>query len=211
MTRPRASCPNCGAPLEFRWAGAVQTTCAYCRSVLVRHDLDLEKVGTVAELPLTPSPIQLGTEGRWESLAFVVVGRIVYEWERGGWNEWHCVASDGASLWLSDAQAEYAVSALATPSAPLPAADALRVGQTFTWDGHRYTVQRLTPARYRGVEGELPFETWDRDEALFADLGSSDERFATIDYSDGDPLLFLGRHAEFDALRLANLRYFEGW
>lgn len=211
MSARTASCPNCGAAVTFRWSAAVQTTCAYCRSVLVRHDLDWEKVGTVADLPLTPSPIQLGTAGQWEGRSFHVVGRIVYGWERGGWNEWHAVTNDGRSLWLADAQGEYVVSTLATPDEPLPPAHALRVGQRFAWDGHRYEVVRLTPARYLGVEGELPFEYWDKEEVLFADLGSADARVATIDYSEPVPLLFLGRHAEFDALRLTGLRRFEGW
>ena len=211
MTSRTSECPNCGAPITFRWSSAVQTTCPYCRSVLVRHDLALERVGEVSDLPILPSPIQLGTDGRWENDAFTVVGRIVYEYERGGWSEWHCITHRGRSLWLADAQAEYAVSTLVERHPPLPAADALRVGQAIELDGHRYQVQRLTEASYKGVEGELPFEYWDKTTVPFADLGSADERFGTIDYSEPQPLLFLGRHVEFDALKLTNLRRFEGW
>jgi len=61
------------------------------------------------------------------------------------------------------------------------------------------------------VEGELPFEYWDKDTVLFADLRSVDGRFATIDYSETQPLLFLGESVEFDSLQLKNLRRFEGW
>ena len=86
MPTPRATCPNCGAPVEFRWSGAVQTVCPHCRSVLVRRDLDLSKVGEVAELPADPSPIQIGTTGRFEDDAFTVTGRIVYEYDAGTWN-----------------------------------------------------------------------------------------------------------------------------
>jgi hypothetical protein len=46
---------------------------------------------------------------------------------------------------------------------------------------------------------------------LFADLRSRDARFATLDYSDAEPLLFLGEAVEFDDLHLKNLRQFEGW
>src|SRR3569832_470841 len=79
VTARTAACPNCGATIEFRWSGAVQTICPYCKAVLVRRDLDLEKVGMVSDLPPTASPIQLGTEGKFEGDAFVVVGRIVYQ------------------------------------------------------------------------------------------------------------------------------------
>ena len=83
----------------------------------------LERVGEVSDLPILPSPIQLGTDGRWENDAFTVVGRIIYEYERGGWSEWHCITHRGRSLWLADAQAEYAVSTLVERHPPLPAAD----------------------------------------------------------------------------------------
>jgi hypothetical protein len=46
---------------------------------------------------------------------------------------------------------------------------------------------------------------------LFADLRNSTGDFATIDYSDNPPLLFLGRAAEFEELHFKNLRLFEGW
>jgi len=204
-------CPNCGAAIEFRWSSAVQTTCPYCGSILVRHDVDLEKVGVVADLPATPSPIQITSEGVWRNRPFVVVGRILYEWDGGGWNEWHLIFSDGVSAWLSDAQAEYAVSVLKPAPEKLPPAGEIERGRKFRWEGAVYEVTALTRARYRGVEGELPFEYWDKDEVLFADLRTADRRFGTIDYSDAEPLLFLGEAVEFDDLRLKNLRQFEGW
>ena len=63
MSQPTATCPNCGAQIRFRWSSAIQTTCEYCKSILVRHDVNLTKVGQVADLPPDISPIQIGTEG----------------------------------------------------------------------------------------------------------------------------------------------------
>lgn len=211
MAKPAGNCPQCGARIEFRFAQAVQTVCPFCRSVLVRHDVDLARVGEVAALPAGASPIQLGTEGIHGKKAFQVAGRIVYEYEHGGWNEWHLYYHDGSSGWLSDAQAEYAVSALARPPGKLPQAGEIFRGKQFTWNGAVYEVTSITRARYVGVEGELPFEYWDKTECLFADLRTSDGRFATIDYSEPEPLVFLGAFASFDELRLKNLRAFEGW
>jgi predicted RNA-binding Zn-ribbon protein involved in translation (DUF1610 family) len=213
MTGKSAACPNCGATIEFRWSGAVQTICPYCKAVLVRRDLDLEQVGTVSDLPPTSSPIQLGTEGRFGKEAFVVVGRIIYAYERGGWNEWHLRTTGGASAWLSDAQGELAVSMPARSNAALPAAEALRVGQAYAIDDTLFTVASLTRARYAGVEGELPFESWDRSEALFADLDAdgNEPRFATIDYSDDTPVAYVGAYVDLDQLAPRNLRRIEGW
>ena len=215
MTARTAACPNCGATIEFRWSGAVQTICPYCKAVLVRRDLDLEKVGMVSDLPPTASPIQLGTEGKFEGDAFVVVGRIVYQYERGGWNEWHLRTMRNESAWLSDAQGDLAISRPASQPGALPAAADLKVGQSYAIDGALFRVASLTRARYAGVEGELPFTTWDRSESLFADLdtdGAGDQlRFATIDYSDDRPVAYVGRYVELEQLAARNLRRFDGW
>jgi hypothetical protein len=210
MSQPVANCPNCGAKIVFQWSSSVQTVCPYCKSILVRTDVDLQKVGKVADLPPDTSPIQLNTEGVYGKKAFVVIGRILYEYDQGGWNEWHIVMNDGASAWLSDAQNEYAVSFSATAPS-LPAAGELRVGQCFTWNKQPYTLSVITPAHYRGVEGELPFPYWDKTEVTFADFRSQTGKFATLDYSDRQPALYLGEFVDFDDLKLKNLRKFEGW
>jgi len=210
MTDRAGNCPNCGAPIQFRWSAAVQTTCEYCHSILVRTDVDLKKVGEVADLPRDGSPIQIGTEGIFDNKAFVAIGRIIYEWDAGAWNEWHIVFNDSTSGWLSDAQLEYAVSFQANPI-PLPQPDHMQRGLQFQWQGAIYTVTSVTEANYRGVQGELPFQYWDKSRVVFADLRTPDARFATVDYSEPQPLLFLGRAVEYNDLRLKNVKQFEGW
>jgi len=176
----------------------------------VRHDVDLEALGKVSDLPPDSSPILLGTEGRYDGRAFTVTGRIVYEYDDGGWNEWHLGFADGSSGWLSDAQAEYAVSALVKPPTAIPAERSISVGYEYQWSPP-LRVTTLTRARYAGVEGELPFEYWDKTEVLFADLRGHDDTFGTIDYSESPPLLFIGRFVEYDDLSLRNVRSYDGW
>ena len=211
MSTVSTSCPNCGATIVFRWAQAVQATCGYCRSILVRHDLALERVGESAVVPLTPSPLQLGSEGAWRDAPFTVVGRLVYEWERGGWSEWHLRLGNDSSAWLSDAQAEYVVTARVTPESDLPQVDRLRPGLPLIHRHVRYEVTTVTRAHYVGTEGELPFTSWDRAEVTFADLRSGKGGFATIDYSEITPLLYPGEAVELSQLGLSLLRTFEGW
>ena len=211
MSTPAANCPNCGAPVTFRWSSAVQTTCEFCHSILVRTDVDLQKVGEVADLPADASPIQIGTEGAYSNKSFVVIGRILYEYEQGAWNEWHVVYNDGTNGWLSDAQLEYDLSWQRGLPAALPSANEMTRGRQFQWDGKVYEVTSVTRAHYKGVQGELPFQYWDKTDLLFADLRTSSSEFGTIDYSENPPLLFLGRAVEFEDLHLKNLRDFEGW
>ena len=211
MAKPGGNCPNCGAPIEFQFSSAVQTTCPYCSSILVRHDVDLKKVGQVADLPPEISPIQLLTEGIYKNKSFRVVGRIIYQYDEGYWNEWHCATHQGESLWLSDAMAEYAVSWLANAGQALPSISAIKRGGKMNLSGVEYQITSVNSASYLGVEGELPFEYWDKDRTVFADLKSYENQFGTIDYSENPPLLFLGEYVDFDSLKLKNLREFEGW
>jgi len=205
-----ANCPSCGAPVQFLWSGAAQTVCPFCKSILIRTDIDWRMVGKVADLPPDPSPIQILAEGVYQRKNFQVVGRIIYEYEQGGWNEWHIVLSDGSSGWLSDAQLQYAVSFLANPGTSLPAADWIRRGAHLNLMGD-YEVSTVTRARYRGVEGELPFHFWGKDQMTFADLRTTGRKFGTLDYSEPSPLLYLGEWVELEDLQLKNLRQFEGW
>jgi len=140
----------------------------------------------------------------------MVAGRIVYEYDQGTWNEWHVVLNNGASAWLSDAQDQYAVTAVSNQT-NLPEKSSVRVGSRFTWNGVTYTATTITEAHYRGVEGELPFQYWGKQQSLFIDLRTADAAFATLDYSDSQPVLYLGESVDFDELHLKNLREFEGW
>ncbi len=210
MTERASNCPNCGAPIVFRWSGSVQTVCAYCQSILVRTDVDLRKMGQVGDLPPESSPIQITTTGIYGKLAFTVNGRIIYEYEQGGWNEWHIVFNDGADAWLSDAQDEYAISYL-QKNILTPRPFAAPLGKTFEWKNIQFEVTSRTEAHYRGVEGELPFQYWDKKDVLFIDLRSQASDFATLDYSDEPGSLYIGKAVDFDSLRLTNVRKFEGW
>ncbi|MGA9391370.1 MAG: DUF4178 domain-containing protein, partial [Candidatus Sulfotelmatobacter sp.] len=148
----------------------------------------MKKVGQVADLPPNTSPIQIGTEGTYNHQSFVAVGRIIYEYDQGTWNEWHLVMNNG-SAWLSDAQDEYVVT-FAAPGRKLPAE--CKVGQRYTWDNESYTVTTITKAHYCGVEGELPFQYWDKQDVVFVDLMSANGKFATVDYGDNPAVLYLG-------------------
>jgi hypothetical protein len=211
MSSPQTNCPSCGAPVTFRWSSAVETVCPFCHSILVRDDLIFKNVGKVADLPPDPSPIQLLTSGTYNNKKFDVIGRIIYQYEDGGWNEWHMVFSDGVSGWLSDAQLQYAVSFL-VPGAALPTRLQLSRGKHVNLSNIDFEVSTITLADYKGVEGELPFPFYGKSNMWFADLRTASNDFATIDYSDESaPLLYVGKTVPYEELHLQNVRQFEGW
>ena len=62
------------------------------------HDVDLEKVGR-GRRPAArqPRPSRSAPKASIGNKPFVVIGRIIYEYEQGGWNEWHIVFNDGTA------------------------------------------------------------------------------------------------------------------
>jgi hypothetical protein len=115
-----ANCPSCGAAITFQSAVSILTICAYCKSTLIRHDLNLENVGKMAELLPDPSPIQLGTEGVYRKTRFTVVGRIQLRYSQGIWNEWYLLFENQRGGWLGETLGNYAVTFMIQPPESLP-------------------------------------------------------------------------------------------
>jgi uncharacterized Zn finger protein (UPF0148 family) len=200
-----ATCPSCGGPLRFRGATSIVAVCAYCRSTLVRDGVKLEDIGKQAELLPDDSPIRLGTSGTYRGEGFGVVGRIQYRYAAGVWSEWHVLFAGGRSGWLSDASREYTITFLAPP-APVPAFEALKPGATLNLVGDAYSVTDLERAEVVAGEGELPFRWQCGWKAPVADLRGQGTRFATIDYSERTPLIYVGEKLPFDTFRFDGLR-----
>ncbi len=93
----------------------------------------------------------------------------------------------------------------------MPDFSGLQAGQRHKLDGRWFEVRDIQKALCIGGEGELPFRVGAGYEAPVADLQGDDSSFATLDYSEEPPLVFLGEYVEFDALQLSGLREFDGW
>lgn len=210
MTRA-FTCPSCGAPNTFQSSASVLGVCSYCRATILRRDIDLENLGRMAELQQDGSPLQLKAEGSYRSVHFSVVGRIQIRYEQGLWNEWYLLLDDNRAGWLGEAQGTYAVSFLTTVTEPIPAFDALRPGLRLTLAGRPFQVTDVERATCVAGEGELPVVVGGGYPAPVADLAGSGAAFATIDYSEERPLVFIGEYVEFDDLHLSGLRHFDGW
>jgi predicted RNA-binding Zn-ribbon protein involved in translation (DUF1610 family) len=210
----KAACPSCGASIEFKSTVSILAVCPYCQSTLIRHDLNLENLGRMADLKLDGSPLQLGVTGVFGGTRFTAVGRIQLQYGRGVWNEWHLLFDDRRSGWLGEAQGLYAVTFLASvPSTTIPPFEKLAVGNPIQIKDRFYTVTNIDSARCVAGEGELPFKVGAGYEAPVVDLQADGMNMATLDYSDdsGSPLIFTGRYVEFATLKLQGLREFDGW
>lgn len=198
-------CPSCGAPFRFRGASSVVGVCGYCKATLVREGADLENIGKQAELLEDDSPIQIGTVGRHRNQQFSVAGRIQYRYGAGVWSEWYVLFGDGRGAWLSDASREYTMTYLSAPQEVPPYGD-LQPDQELLLGRERYRVMNLEQAEVVAGEGELPFKFTAGWKADVVDLRGPGTRFATIDYSDEVPHIYIGEKLPFDVFGFSNLR-----
>ncbi|HXZ36786.1 MAG TPA: DUF4178 domain-containing protein [Thermodesulfobacteriota bacterium] len=209
--KKEVNCPSCGAKVVFQSVASVMAVCQYCSSTLVRHDLDLENIGKMAQLQADGSPLQLRAEGKYQGDSFTVVGRIQLRFEKGLWNEWHLLFDDQRSGWLGEAAGIYAVSFLTEVGEKIPQFEELRPGESVTLKKASYEVTNMEKAFCIGGEGELPFQIGPGYEAPVADLAGQGKQFATLDYSEEPPLVYMGEYVEFEELHFSRLREIDGW
>ncbi len=200
------NCPSCGAAISFRSAISILTVCAYCKSTLIRHDLELENLGRMAELLPDSSPVQLGTEGIYRKARFTVVGRIQLHYSQGIWNEWYLLFENQRGAWLGEMLGNYVVAFLIRSPGPLPPFSELRAGQSVILKGRTFQVANIETARCVAGEGELPIRVGPGYDAPVVDLQAAGNAFATLDYSEDPPLAFVGEQVRFDDLKLTRLR-----
>ncbi|MFN3302477.1 MAG: DUF4178 domain-containing protein [Roseateles sp.] len=203
--RWRASCPNCGAPVEFASAASSTAVCGFCRSTLLREGEVLERIGQSAEIFEDYSPLQLGATGRWAGSGFTVVGRVQLGSALGQWNEWHLLfdASDTPRIaWLSEDNGQFVLS-LEAPLNETPPADP-QVGLPLTLAGQRWQVAAVVEAAVRAAEGELPRVPRT---GRVVELRNERDEVGSLSYrEDGPPVWSVGRGVALADLALQGLR-----
>ena len=198
--------------MVFQSATAEAAVCAHCQSMVVRHEANVEAIGKMAVLPPDMSPLQIGAHGEIDGLAFTLLGRMRVRWEDGSWNEWFVEYADHSRGWVGEAQGFFMVLRESEVTSPISVSPSdFKAEQLVEINGAQYSVTDSKPVSCLGGEGELPFRVGAGYEAPVADLQGDGSSFATLDYSEEPPLVFLGEYVEFDALQLSGLREFDGW
>jgi hypothetical protein len=200
------SCPSCGAPVEFKSHASVMAVCGYCHAVVLKDAGAVADLGKMSEVLEDYSRIQVGTAGVLGGRHFTVVGRIQLRYSAGMWNEWFLMFDDGANGWLGDSSGMYVVTTERALGEHYPAFGDAQVGRDYELGGVKFTAAEKRVATCIGGQGELPFRVGQGWEARVLDLRSG-ERFATLDYSDGDtPVLYGGVAVTLEQLQCQLLR-----
>lgn len=208
MSNLQAFCPSCGAPITFKRGGSIVVVCEYCRSVVSRADRLLTDLGKVAELMETGSPLQVGLRGAYQNISFELTGRAQLGHQAGGmWDEWYAAFSDGRWGWLAEAQGRFYLTfhKQLSPQTLVPSYADLHPGQQLpTASGAvTLTVAEKGIATSISAQGEIPYKLTPGEQHAYIDLAGPRGEFATYDYSEAPPLLFIGREVTLNDLGLA--------
>jgi hypothetical protein len=204
------SCPACGAEVRFKARTSAFAVCAFCQSMLVRQDLDLENIGKMAELPPDLSPFQIGSSGIFKAEKFELIGRQRVHWKNGSWNEWYLSFIEGGVGWLAEAQGFLMISRPAPEQSP-PALELCYPGASFLIDGGLFQVQDSKEVTLLGSEGELPSRGEKGRQFTSVDFVGDGDRFASIEYGEEKATVYLGVFVEIEDLRMTHLRSLDGW
>lgn len=228
------NCPSCAAEMVFQSSLSVYAVCPYCNSTVVRHDVNLEAIGTMAALPDDMSPLQIGTEAFFQGTRFSLVGRMKIGWKDGVWNEWFINTDDGRKGWLAEAQGFYAVCfeiedaldeelinrihqrvakfrADADKNPKTPSIHSSDIGSYLTLNKQKLKVVDIKHALCFGSEGELPFAAPKGRRTVSIDLLGASGEFGCVEVLNNEIRVYAGQYVDWDALRCQNLRQLEGW
>lgn len=206
----QASCPSCGAPMTFRFAGAAAQVCKHCKFVVARTDRSLVAVGRVADLADIPTPLQMGVTGRWNNEPFAVEGRVQLDRASAPGAPWQEIfisfPQSGRWFWIATAQGKwYATTEVPLPASGVPPFQALRPGGSVQLGEHGvWSVAEVGQRRVVSGEGELPSVAAPGVPTGFVDIGAQGGRFGTIDYGSGlePPKLYLGQQFDPGVMKL---------
>lgn len=211
MSKLKANCPSCAAPIEFKAGSTIVVVCPFCRSAVARTDRKLEDLGKVAEIVQSQSPLKLGLRGEYNGNKFELTGRAQIKHEQGGmWDEWYATFSNGWVGWLAEAQGKFYMTFYKPlpEGTALPAFEKLQIGQPVTEIPSEtpLIVTEKGTAGYVAADGEIPYKLEPNEKNDYADLIGKGGVFATIDYSTTPPFVFFGQEVTLADIGLADKR-----
>jgi ssDNA-binding Zn-finger/Zn-ribbon topoisomerase 1 len=205
VSQIQASCPACGGPIIFKRGSSIVVVCEFCNSAIARGDRNLEDLGKVAELVETGSPLDVGLKGVYRGVSFELTGRAQLGHSAGGlWDEWYAAFQDGRLGWLAEAQGRFYLTFQKPMSEHglIEPFDMLELGEPVAAmpSSVPFVVAEKGVARALGAKGEIPYKLVPGEEYAYADLSGPNGEFATLDYSQFPPLIFVGREVPLSEL-----------
>jgi ribosomal protein S27E len=199
------ACSSCGALVPIYSRASVQAVCPFCRSTLIRTDLQWETIGQMAALAEDLSPLYVGLRGKYNQTSFIIIGRIQQQYAEGIWNEWLLQLDNRRGAWLGEGSGLFYLTIPTTTTETLPAFTSLYLGQNLILGGKHYTVSNIENARCIATDGEIPFAADPGHSANLVDLTGENGSFASLDYSDEQVKLYTGKALYLNELQFESI------
>lgn len=209
----KLSCPSCGAEVTFQSKASVFAVCSYCKSTMVRQDMNLELLGKMSDLQDDLTPLQLGTQGQHDGRLFEIIGRLKIAYSDGYWNEWYTLFGGDETGWLAEVQGFYAVCfPFTAPGIYLPPRKRAKPGVTVELEpAGTFEIVDARDVICVFSEGELPLNAAQGRESFSVDLTGPNDQMGTIEYAESMERTYIGTYQDFDTFKFRNLRAIDGW
>ena len=172
--------------------------------MVARGDQRLEDLGKVAVLVDTGSPLVVGRKGKFRGMPFELTGRAQFSHQAGGvWDEWYASFPNDRWGWLAEAQGKFYLTFARhlPPQAKLPDPKEIEPSHRFMVPGvGELVANEIGQAVAKSAEGEIPYRLVPGEPLDYIDLTGAGGKFATIDYSDDPPTVYLGQETTLDEL-----------
>ena len=191
-------CPTCGAPLRIKNRFVKAVTCEFCQNVSLYDGVRLDPTGRTASLAKLNSPLFLDATGKLGARDFRAVGRLVYEYDGGTWQEWFLDLGGDERAWLVEDEGEFSI-LKKQPLDRAPAFDSLRPGDEIDLANRRVTVTEIGAATIVSAEGQLGTEILPGETIAYMDGASGDDEVG-LEYGEREVELFVGRPVPREAV-----------
>lgn len=200
----QATCPGCGAPIEFKIGGPSSVVCGSCSSVASRTDRGIEDLGKVADVVFSDVALAVYDRGNFRGRTYEISGRVMFRHPAGGsWEEYLAHFSDGTVGTIAEAQGRWTIT-MRVDAHP-PPFQALHVGDSVHLGLHGdYVVDEMNVGILIGGEGEMPFAAAPGSGRSFVDVSGAGGARGSIDYGDGTsaPVVYVGTACSLEELGL---------
>lgn len=183
-------CPACGAPVERHLPYAKLIVCEYCGSSVFLNDGVVENAGQKSVAVELPSLFQIGVPMTWNSQTLTPRGCVTYDWGKGLWQEWWVQSNTGEDFWVSVDEGDIVIQRPAEIDG-VPGFDELEMNFCLYLNENEYKVTERGEARCVSFKGELPEILELNEKHKYVHLSYSN-KLITVEYADGDTLLFKG-------------------
>ena len=185
---------------------STHAVCGYCQSTIVRDGEALSRIGKMSEVFDDYSPLQIFSQGKFNSVGFMVVGRLQYKAASGSWSEWLCALDDGSVASLSEDNGSFVWSITVSTQRTLPKPQQWVLGNTTAINGRSYSVASIQEVALVSAQGELPKLPPMGQSFTVVELRSAQGEVISVDYSTEPPTLSSGTSVILENLQLTGLR-----